>query len=120
MVLLGDGGIPQVWPPRPSPLFSPHQLALPREEAGGQIVLSGNSGMAAAGPFAVDQESGFLMVTMALDREEQAEYQLQVCLDQRWEKATMAGGVLSTLPCRSPLRQRMDVSCGARSLCLCM
>uniref|UniRef100_A0A8D1LHL6 Cadherin-16 n=1 Tax=Sus scrofa TaxID=9823 RepID=A0A8D1LHL6_PIG len=57
------------------------KLALPREEAGGQIVLSGNSGMAAAGPFAVDQESGFLMVTMALDREEQAEYQLQVTLE---------------------------------------
>lgn len=38
--------------------------------------------MAAKGPFAVDQESGFLLVTKPLDREEQAEYQLQVGLGQ--------------------------------------
>lgn len=38
--------------------------------------------MAAESPFAVDLESGFLMVTRALDREEQPEYQLQVGLGQ--------------------------------------
>nr|KAF6406346.1 cadherin 16 [Molossus molossus] len=57
------------------------KLPLPREEAEGQIVLSGNLGMAAEGPFAVDPESSFLLVTRALDREEQAEYQLQVTLE---------------------------------------
>ncbi|XP_066205476.1 cadherin-16 [Saccopteryx leptura] len=54
------------------------KLPLPHEEAKGQIVLSGNPATAAEGPFAVDLESGFLLVTRALDREEQAEYQLQV------------------------------------------
>ncbi|KAF6287707.1 cadherin 16 [Rhinolophus ferrumequinum] len=57
------------------------QLLLPREEAEGHIVLSGNSGIAAEGLFAVDPESGFLLVTRALDREEQAEYRLQVTLE---------------------------------------
>ena len=38
--------------------------------------------MAGEGPFAVDPESGFLLVTRALDREEQAEYQLRVRLGQ--------------------------------------
>lgn len=60
----------------------PHQLPLPRGEAEGQIVLLGNSDMAAEGPFAVDTDSGFLLVTRALDREEQPEYQLQVGLGQ--------------------------------------
>ncbi|XP_005876419.2 PREDICTED: cadherin-16 [Myotis brandtii] len=57
------------------------KLPLPRGETEGQIVLLGNSGMAAESPFAVDPESGFLMVTRALDREEQPEYQLQVTLE---------------------------------------
>ncbi|XP_007457367.1 PREDICTED: cadherin-16 isoform X2 [Lipotes vexillifer] len=57
------------------------KLPLPRKETEGQIVLSGDSGVAAEGPFAVDPESGFLLVTRALDREEQAEYQLQVTLE---------------------------------------
>nr|XP_019610931.1 PREDICTED: cadherin-16 [Rhinolophus sinicus] len=57
------------------------KLLLPREEAEGQIVLSGNSGIATEGLFAVDPESGFLLVTRALDREEQAEYRLQVTLE---------------------------------------
>lgn len=61
----------------------PFQLPLPHGEAEGKIVLSGNLGMAAKGPFAVDPESGFLLVTKALDREEQAEYQLQVGLQVR-------------------------------------
>ncbi|XP_016069056.1 PREDICTED: cadherin-16 [Miniopterus natalensis] len=56
------------------------KLPLPRDKAEGQIVLSGNPGVAAEGLFAVDPESGFLLVTRALDREEQAEYQLQVTL----------------------------------------
>lgn len=60
----------------------PCQLALPRKKAGGRIVLSGNSDMAAEGPFAVDSESDFLLVTRTLDREEQAEYRLQVWLGQ--------------------------------------
>ena len=38
--------------------------------------------MAVGDPFAVDPDSGFLLVTRALDREEQAEYQLQVGLGQ--------------------------------------
>nr|XP_012598130.1 cadherin-16 isoform X2 [Microcebus murinus] len=59
------------------------KLPLPREEAEGQVVLSGDSGRAAEGPFAVDPESGFLLVTRALDREEQAEYQLQVTLETK-------------------------------------
>ncbi|XP_059940477.1 cadherin-16 isoform X3 [Mesoplodon densirostris] len=57
------------------------KLPLPHKETEGQIVLSGDSGVAAEGPFAVDPESGFLLVTRALDREEQAEYQLQVTLE---------------------------------------
>nr|XP_012323702.1 cadherin-16 isoform X4 [Aotus nancymaae] len=57
------------------------KLLLPREGAEGHIVLSGDSGKAAEGPFAMDPDSGFLLVTRALDREEQAEYQLQVTLE---------------------------------------
>ncbi|XP_026975460.1 cadherin-16 isoform X4 [Sagmatias obliquidens] len=57
------------------------KLPLPRKETEGQIVLSGDSGVAAEGRFAVDPQSGFLLVTRALDREEQAEYQLQVTLE---------------------------------------
>nr|XP_030719663.1 cadherin-16 isoform X3 [Globicephala melas] len=57
------------------------KLPLPHKETEGQIVLSGDSGVAAEGPFAVDPQSGFLLVTRALDREEQAEYQLQVTLE---------------------------------------
>ncbi|XP_003799462.1 cadherin-16 isoform X2 [Otolemur garnettii] len=57
------------------------KLSLPREEAEGQVVLSGDSGRAIEDLFAVDPESGFLLVTRALDREEQAEYQLQVTLE---------------------------------------
>ncbi|XP_058135866.1 cadherin-16 [Dasypus novemcinctus] len=57
------------------------KLPLPREEAESRLVLLGGSGMAAEGPFAVDHESGFLLVTRALDREERAEYQLQVTLE---------------------------------------
>ncbi|XP_042636802.1 cadherin-16 [Orycteropus afer afer] len=56
------------------------KLPLPREKTEGQIVLSENSNVMAEGPFAVDPESGFLLVTRALDREEQAEYRLQVTL----------------------------------------
>ncbi|XP_055408439.1 cadherin-16 isoform X3 [Bubalus kerabau] len=57
------------------------KLPLPREETEGQIVVSGDAGVAGEGLFAVDPESGFLLVTRALDREEQAEYQLQVTLE---------------------------------------
>ncbi|KAM5296960.1 cadherin-16 isoform 3-T3 [Glossophaga mutica] len=57
------------------------KLPLPREKAEGQIVLSGSSNMAVGDLFAVDPDSGFLLVTRALDREEQAEYQLQVTLE---------------------------------------
>ncbi|KAG8521743.1 Cadherin-16 [Galemys pyrenaicus] len=57
------------------------QLPLPHEKAEGRIVLAGNSDVASEGPFAVDTESGFLLVTRALDREEQAQYQLQVTLE---------------------------------------
>uniref|UniRef100_A0A452FWU8 Cadherin-16 n=1 Tax=Capra hircus TaxID=9925 RepID=A0A452FWU8_CAPHI len=57
------------------------KLPLPREETEGQVVLSGDAGVAGEGPFAVDPEAGFLLVTRALDREEQAEYQLQVTLE---------------------------------------
>ncbi|XP_055991990.1 cadherin-16 isoform X1 [Sorex fumeus] len=59
------------------------KIPLPREKAGGHIVLSEHSGAAAQGPFAVDPESGFLLVTAALDREERAEYQLQVTLESQ-------------------------------------
>nr|XP_023412262.1 cadherin-16 [Loxodonta africana] len=64
------------------------KLPLHSEEAEGKIVLSGDLSMVAEGPFAVDPESGFLLVTRALDREEQAEYRLQVTLE------TEAGHVL--------------------------
>ncbi|XP_036897466.1 cadherin-16 [Sturnira hondurensis] len=57
------------------------KLPLPREKAEGQIVLSGDSTMAVGDLFAVDPDSSFLLVTRALDREEQAEYQLQVTLE---------------------------------------
>nr|XP_020030142.1 cadherin-16 [Castor canadensis] len=57
------------------------KLPLPSKDAEGQIVLSGDSGVAAEDLFSVDRESGFLMVTRALDREEKAEYQLQVTLE---------------------------------------
>ncbi|XP_032181769.1 cadherin-16 [Mustela erminea] len=57
------------------------KLPLPPEETEGKIVLSGTPGMVAEGLFAVDPESGFLLVTRALDREEQSEYQLQVTLE---------------------------------------
>ncbi|XDC81812.1 hypothetical protein R6Z07F_012985 [Ovis aries] len=57
------------------------KLPLPHEETEGQVVLSGDAGVAGEGPFAVDPEAGFLLVTRALDREEQAEYQLQVTLE---------------------------------------
>uniref|UniRef100_A0A7N5KMN8 Cadherin 16 n=1 Tax=Ailuropoda melanoleuca TaxID=9646 RepID=A0A7N5KMN8_AILME len=57
------------------------KLPLPPEETEGEIVLSGTHDMAAEGPFAVDPESGFLLVTRALDREEQAEYRLKVTLE---------------------------------------
>ncbi|KAM6222364.1 cadherin-16 isoform 1-T1 [Rhynchocyon petersi] len=57
------------------------KLPLPQEEAKGQIVLSEASRVLAGGPFAVDPESGFLLVTKVLDREEQQEYQLQVTLE---------------------------------------
>ncbi|XP_030882565.1 cadherin-16 isoform X4 [Leptonychotes weddellii] len=57
------------------------KLPLPPEETEGEIVLSGTPSVAAEGPFAVDPESGFLLVTRALDREEQAEYRLQVTLE---------------------------------------
>lgn len=60
----------------------PHQLPLPRGETEGKIVLLGDSGTTAEGPFAVDPETGFLLVTRALDREEQPEYRLQVGLGQ--------------------------------------
>lgn len=46
------------------------------------MVLSGNPDMTAEGPLAVDAGSGFLLVTRVLDREEQAEYRLQVWLGQ--------------------------------------
>ncbi|XP_045842671.1 cadherin-16 isoform X2 [Meles meles] len=57
------------------------KLPLPPEETEGKIVLSGTPGMVAEGLFAVDPESGFLLVTRALDREEQSEYRLQVTLE---------------------------------------
>ncbi|XP_037371733.1 cadherin-16 [Talpa occidentalis] len=57
------------------------KLPLPPEKAEGRVVLSGSSEGASEGPFAVDAESGFLLATRALDREEQADYQLQVTLE---------------------------------------
>lgn len=75
---LGGGASPGPGPTAFTYLCSPLQLPLPPEETEGEIVLSGNPGVAAEGPFAVDPESGFLLVTRALDREEQAEYRLQV------------------------------------------
>ncbi|XP_038168810.1 cadherin-16 isoform X2 [Arvicola amphibius] len=59
------------------------KLPLPLERAEGQIVLSGGSSTDAQDPFAVDPESGFLVATKALDREEKAEYQLQVTLESK-------------------------------------
>lgn len=41
-------------------------------------MLAADLGVAAESPFAVEAESGFLLVTRVLDREEQAEYRLQV------------------------------------------
>lgn len=66
--------------PAPSSFFSvlSYQLPLPPGRDEGQIVLSGDSGMAAQDPFSVDIDSGFLVATKALDREEKEEYQLQV------------------------------------------
>ncbi|XP_045670837.1 cadherin-16 isoform X3 [Ursus americanus] len=57
------------------------KLPLPPEETEGEIVLSGTHDVAAEGPFAVDPESGFLLMTRALDREERAEYWLKVTLE---------------------------------------
>ncbi|XP_075393342.1 cadherin-16 isoform X2 [Tenrec ecaudatus] len=57
------------------------KLPLPLEKSEGRVVLSGDPGGEAESPFAVDPESGFLLVTRALDREEQAEYRLQVTLE---------------------------------------
>ncbi|GAB1293536.1 Cadherin-16 [Apodemus speciosus] len=56
-------------------------LPLPAERDGSRIVLSGDSGTGAQNTFVVDPDSGFLMTTRALDREEKAEYQLQVTLE---------------------------------------
>ncbi|CAH7073345.1 Cdh16 [Phodopus roborovskii] len=56
-------------------------LPLGRDES--QIVLSGDSSTANQELFAVDPDSGFLMVTKTLDREEKAEYQLQVTLESK-------------------------------------
>lgn len=80
--VIGWRGTPQAWLPLPLPLCSPQQLPLPPEETEGKMVLSGNPDMTAEGPFAVDAGSGFLLVTRVLDREEQAEYRLQVWLGQ--------------------------------------
>lgn len=55
------------------------KLPLPHEETEAQLILSGN--VDREGPFAVDPESGFLLLTRPLDREEHAEYQLQVTLE---------------------------------------
>ncbi|XP_005345579.1 cadherin-16 isoform X1 [Microtus ochrogaster] len=57
------------------------KLPLPLGRDKGQIVLSGDSSTDAQDPFAVDPESGFLVATKALDREEKAEYRLQVTLE---------------------------------------
>ncbi|XP_037672394.1 LOW QUALITY PROTEIN: cadherin-16 [Choloepus didactylus] len=63
------------------PLYLTKLPLPPREEAESRAVLLGDSGTEAEGPFAVDPESGFLLVTRALDREEQAEHRLQVTLE---------------------------------------
>ncbi|KAM4833703.1 cadherin-16 isoform 1-T2 [Thomomys bottae] len=57
------------------------KLPLPHEKAGSHIVLSENSDVAAEVPFTVDPDSGFLLATRALDREEKAGYQLQATLE---------------------------------------
>ncbi|XP_057610039.1 cadherin-16 isoform X4 [Chionomys nivalis] len=57
------------------------KLPLPLGKDKGQIVLSGDSSTDVQDPFAVDPESGFLVATKALDREEKAEYRLQVTLE---------------------------------------
>ncbi|XP_028635117.1 cadherin-16 isoform X3 [Grammomys surdaster] len=57
------------------------KLPLPLGKDEGQIVLSGDSGTVVQNTFAVDPDSGFLVATRALDREEKAEYQLQVTLE---------------------------------------
>ncbi|XP_055477392.1 cadherin-16 [Psammomys obesus] len=57
------------------------KLPLPLGRDEGQIVLSGDTDMAAQDPFSVDLDSGFLVATRALDREEKEEYQLQVTLE---------------------------------------
>ncbi|XP_005078717.1 cadherin-16 isoform X2 [Mesocricetus auratus] len=57
------------------------QLPLPLGRNEGQIVLSGDSSTADQELFAVDPDSGFLMMTRALDWEEKAEYRLQVTLE---------------------------------------
>nr|XP_034378797.1 cadherin-16 isoform X2 [Arvicanthis niloticus] len=57
------------------------KLPLPLGRDEGQIVLSGDSGTAVQNTFAVDPDSGFLVATRALDREEKAEYHLQVTLE---------------------------------------
>ena len=59
--------------------------------------------MAGEGPFAVDPESGFLLVTRALDREEQAEYQLRVRLGRGRGTSPGEGGALTTLSCQVTL-----------------
>lgn len=59
--------------------------------------------MAAEGPFAVDPDSGFLVVTRALDREEQAEYQLQVWLARCRGEWAGQGQALTTLLCQVTL-----------------
>lgn len=76
---------------------------MPREETEGQIVVSGDAGVAGEGLFAVDPESGFLLVTRALDREEQAEYQLQVRLGRGRGKSPGEGGALTTPSCQVTL-----------------
>ncbi|XP_012868337.1 PREDICTED: cadherin-16 isoform X3 [Dipodomys ordii] len=57
------------------------KLPVPLKEAGSHVVLSESSDVAAEVPFAVDPDSGFLLATRALDREEKAEYQLQTTLE---------------------------------------
>ncbi|XP_021026098.1 cadherin-16 [Mus caroli] len=57
------------------------KLPLPLGRDEGRIVLSGDSNTADQNTFAVDTDSGFLVTTRTLDREEKAEYQLQVTLE---------------------------------------
>ena len=57
------------------------KLPLPLGRDEGHIVLSGDSNTADQNTFAVDTDSGFLVATRTLDREEKAEYQLQVTLE---------------------------------------